>query len=306
MNGASKGFLAMVAAAFLFIGLGPSSALAAQAEREPVTLRVVVVNPSAEKPQTVPVRIDLPTEVAPGDMLDSGDLSVEYDDERGNYYVYKKEVELAPKETRIFEVVVKDKWFVPEERLEGLKNYTKVLLERLKGSAYADTAKQMGENVLARLEGIKAEQADLTLSRKTRIGNFRRHTLALGLIKEDLARMEKLLSFTGGPPVPEMLKESKLKSDAPSQTTTWAVIFLILIFLGLLGGQFFFTWHRRIKATQDTAAIREAAFDILSSTRPGATQEPSPAQEPSSPPAQEGSAKEAKSPAPRGTGTNGD
>ena len=47
-----------------------------------------------------------------------------------------------------------------------------------------------------------------------------------------------------------MLKESPLKSDAPSTTTTWLVIFLIMIFMGLLAGQFFFTWQRRVKAPE--------------------------------------------------------
>jgi hypothetical protein len=69
----------------------------------------------------------------------------------------------------------------------------------------------------------------------------------LAAVKDDLTRLEKLLSFTGGPPVPSMLEESPLKSDAPSTTTTWLVIFLIVIFMGLLAGQFFFTGQRRLK-----------------------------------------------------------
>ncbi len=69
--------------------------------------------------------------------------------------------------------------------------------------------------------------------------------LTLEQIKEDLAKMEKLLTFQGGPPVPEMLQESKVKSDAPSTKTTWLIIMSIVVFLSLLGAQFFFTWHRR-------------------------------------------------------------
>ena len=92
-------------------------------------------------------------------------------------------------------------------------------------------------------------QSDETISRRQRIGGYRKNLLVMDAIKEDLARMEKLLSFTGGPPIPEMLEESPLKSDAPSTTTTWLVIFLIVIFMGLLAGQFFFTWQRRLKMT---------------------------------------------------------
>jgi hypothetical protein len=240
-----------------------SDASAAQGEREPVILKVVVVNPSLDKTKTIPVRIDLPAEVAPEHVLDKGDLSIDYDSERGIYYVYKEAVELAPKETRVFQVVVRDLWFIPEGTLESIRSYTQILLGRLKGTEYFQAAQELGNSILLRLEQIEAQQNDETLSRKTRIGNYRRHTQIIKEIKEDLLRMEKLLSFTGGPPVPEMLKESPLKSDAPSQTTTWLVIFLILIFLGLLGGQFFFTWHRRLKTTQELAAIRQATFSIL-------------------------------------------
>ena len=72
--------------------------------------------------------------------------------------------------------------------------------------------------------------------------------------------MEKLLAFAGGPPVPEMMKESPLKSDAPPTTTTWLVIFLIMIFMGLLAGQFFFTWQRRVKTDAEFAGGAHDAF----------------------------------------------
>ena len=229
-------------------GLVHAAPAAATPTRDPVTMRVVAVNPSAEKNRTVPVRIDLPKEVTPTDIVDHGELSVEYDTDRSLYYLYKEDVQLAPKQTKVFEVLVKDVWFIPEEELEGLKTHTNIMLDRLKDSEYYPFAKQLGVSVIGRLEAIGKEQADETISRKQRIGDYRNNSQTLKIVKEDLARMEKLLTFTGGPPVPEMMQESSLKSDAPSTTTTWLVIFLIVIFMGLLAGQFFFTWQRRIKA----------------------------------------------------------
>jgi len=236
-------------------------------ERDPITLSVVAVNPSAEKPQTVPIRIDLPQEVKPHDVLEQGELTLEYDDDRSLYYVYKDAVALAPKETRVFEVTLRDVWLVPDEQIDSLKQYTGTLLGKLKGSEYYESARQLGDSVLQRLEGIATTQNDETLSRKSHIGAYRMNLQALERVKEDLARMEKLLTFTGGPPVPEMLEESPLKADAPSTTTTWLVIFLVMVFLGLLGGQFFFTWHRRSQVTQDLHVVRQAAFN--SSRAPG-------------------------------------
>jgi hypothetical protein len=217
-------------------------------EREPMTLRVVAVNPSADKSKTVPVRIDLPMEIKPADILERGEMEVEFDMERSVYYVHKENVTLAPKQTRVFEVVVRDVWFIPEGDLDGLRKHTQLVLQRLEGTEYEESAKQLGESIVGRLDTIDAMQKDESISRKQHIGAYRQNLLALKVIKEDIARMEKLLSFAGGPPVPQMLEESPLKSDAPSTTTTWLVIFLIMIFMGLLAGQFFFTWHRRVES----------------------------------------------------------
>jgi hypothetical protein len=229
-------------------------------EREPMTLRVVAVNPSSEKSQAVPVRIDLPQEVGPGDILEVGDLEVEFDMQRSQYYVFKNDVTLAPKQTRVFEVLVRDVWFIPELELSGLRDHTQLVLTRLEQSEYYDAAKQLAESIFSRLDAIVQVQSDDAISRKQRIGAYRRNLELIGVIKEDIARLEKLLSFTGGPPIPQMLEESPLKSDAPSTTTTWLVIFLIVVFMGLLAGQFFFTWQRRLKISTDFSEEQKEAF----------------------------------------------
>ncbi len=225
-----------------------------------MTLKVVAINPSTEKSKTVPVRIDLPQEVKPSDIIDSGELKVEFDTERSIYYVYKPDVALAPKQTRVFEVVVRDVWFIPDVQLTGVKMQTNVLMKRLEKSEYAQSAKQLGESILSRLDDIAKFQTDEAIGRKQCIGGYRRNLQTLAAIKEDIERMEKLLSFAGGPPVPEMLEKTPLKSDAPSTTTTWLVIFLIVIFMGLLAGQFFFTWQQRVKTSGELTAERDAAF----------------------------------------------
>ena len=259
MRFTSKGFLTFL---FSFLFIGGNLCLAAEKTREPVTINVVAVNPSAEKEQVVPMRIDLPMEVTPKDVLEKGDLELEYDEEHSIYYLFKKDLKLAPKETKVFEVVVRDLWFLPEQKLDQLKNYTAIVLNRLKKTEYYESAKQLSDTIVQQLNDIATAQDDETLSRKTRIGNYRRHLLVLDQVKEDLARMEKLLAFAGGPPVPRMLEESPIKSNAPSTKTTWFVIFLIIVFLGFLGGQFFLTWHRRVQISKNTTEIREAVFSL--------------------------------------------
>jgi hypothetical protein len=229
-------------------------------EREPMILKVVAVNPSAEKGKAVPVRIDLPQEIMPKDILEKGELEVEYDPERSLYFVHKAEVALAPKQVKVFEVTVRDVWFVPQADLDALRTHTGMIVKRFEGQDYGEAGQKLGESILARLEGIEKFQNDETISRKSRIGGYRRNLLTIAAIKEDLTRLEKMLSFTGGVPVPDMLEESALKSDAPSTTTTWLVIFLIVVFMGLLAGQFFFTWHRRAKVAGDFSVEKQVAF----------------------------------------------
>ncbi len=258
MSSSSKFFAA--ACLFAWWWLLPGASAWAAIERDPVTLRVVAVNPSEEKTRTVPVRIDLPQEINPKDVLDQGDLQLEYDEDRQMYYVFKPEVTLAPKQTRVFQVVVKDVWFVEDEQLAQLKSHTNTVLKRLQKTEYYDSAKSLAGSIMARLDEIAKMQTDETLGRKQRIGGYRRNLVTLTQVKEDLARMEKLLSFAGGPPVPAMLEESPLKSDAPSTTTTWLVIFLIVIFMGLLAGQFFFTWQRRVKVSPEQGGEAGGGF----------------------------------------------
>ena len=254
----------------------PVYALAA-AEQDPMTLRVVAVNPSTDKSKTVPVRIDLPQEITPSDILEHGDLQVEFDTERSLYYAFKDSVTLAPKQTKIFEIIVRDVWFIPDPELDGLKSHTQLLLKRLAKSEYYETAKALGGSIVSRLEEIQTTQADETVSRKQRIGAYRKNLQTLAVIREDLARLEKMLSFTGGPPVPDILEESPLKSDSPSTTTTWLVIFLTMVFLGLLAGQFFFTWQRRVKASVEAAGDQSS---VLSQETPQAPRAGGPGEQP--------------------------
>jgi len=253
-------------AAMFFLSAVRLPAAIAAPERDPVTLSVVAINPSEKETKVTNVRIELPVEITPKDVLETGELELEYDDDKKTYFVHKEAVALAPKETRVYEVKVRDLWFVEEPQLTSLRDYTKLLLSKLEKSDYFKTAKPMADSIYQRLDDIHSVQNDESLSRKSRIGAYRYHVQTLAQIKDDLARMEKLLSFTGGVPVPEMMQESALKSDAPSTTTTWMVIFLILVFVGMLAGLFFFTWHRKGQVTQDLAMIRKTAFSAPEST----------------------------------------
>jgi hypothetical protein len=216
-----------------------------------VRFRLIAVNPSKARKQVVQVKSYLPQEVKPKDIMDLGALELEYDAEKSIYYLYKANVELAPSEVRVFEVEVNDVWVVPQEKLDDLKKRTDFILTRLENSEYYLRSKEIADSIYTRLKDIATTQADENVSRAQHIGIYRQNFLTIEAIKEDIAQLEKILATAGGPLAPEMLSKSKIKAESPTKTITWIVIFTIIIFVGLLAGVLFFTWHRQTRLTRE-------------------------------------------------------
>jgi FtsZ-interacting cell division protein ZipA len=213
------------------------------------------------KTQTVPVKLYLPKEVEVKDIIDQGGLEIEFDSERSCYYVYNNEVVLEPMQTVFFDIEVEDVWMVPEDQIDELRRRTRYVVEQLQDTQYIERAQEESESIYSKLNEMTNTQNDDTVTRNQHIGYYRTNLEALAQVKQQLEKMEKLLTFAGGPPVPEMLKESELKLDAPSTTTTWMIIFIILIFIAVLALVFFFTWQRQKRATDSFfSQARESAF----------------------------------------------
>jgi hypothetical protein len=241
-----------------------------------VRFRVVAVNPSKVRTQTIQVKTYLPGEVTPKDITDLGGLELEYDSEKSIYYVYKQNLELAPSEVRAFEVEVSDVWITPEKELEELKRWTDSIITRLEKTEYYPLAREKADSIYKRLNGIATSQADENVSRAQHIGIYRENLSTIAEIKEDIARLEKILATAGGPLAPDMLAKAKIKSESPSKTMTWIVIFTLVIFVGLLAGVLFFTWHRQSRFTrEELLAAKESAFP-----GPSEDQEPKNAEQP--------------------------
>lgn len=242
--------LLIFCSAFLFSQNGFTQATA-ENERPTIKMRVVAVNPSSTKEQAVPVKIYLPQEVARNDIVSSRDLEIGYDDEQSMYYAYKEGVMLRPKETRVFEVEVKDVWTIPQKTLDSLGEQTSFVIKRLEGSEYYDAAKVLANAIYDSLNVIASTQNDDTVGRKEHIGIYRNNLLVLAQIKENIERLERQLTLASALPIPEVLEKKEVKTEAPTKTTTWMIIFIIIIFLAMLAAVFFFTWHTQARSTKD-------------------------------------------------------
>ncbi|HCI44446.1 MAG TPA: hypothetical protein DE315_02785, partial [Candidatus Omnitrophica bacterium] len=226
-----------------------------------VVFRIFAANPSKVKPQKVQIKNYLLEEVKPRDIMDLNGLDLEYDAEKSLYYVYKNDLELAPGEVRAFRVHVEDIWFVAQSILTDIRERASGILARLDKSEYFDQAKVIADSIFSRLDYIAASQGDDSMSREQHIGLYRENVKTIEAIKEDIAKMEKILVTAGGPPAPEMLAKSRIKANEPTKTMTWIVIFLIVIFVGLLAGVLFFTWYSQTKISkEELLSARRSAF----------------------------------------------
>ena len=216
-----------------------------------IKLRVVAVNPSAEKTQTVPIKIYLPKEVIPDDIIDMGELKVGYDSEKSLYYAFSDGVDLAPQETRVFEVSLEDVWKVPKEDLDHTRERTALAVKRLESTEYYAKAKSIVESIDKKLEQIEAKQNDQSISREEHIGAYRVNQLVMGQIDKDIEILEKMLQHTGAPASIELLKDTIFEAkDDIDRITAWKVIFAILGFLGFVGIGFYLRWFLMLKSSR--------------------------------------------------------
>ncbi len=216
----------------------------------PVKMRIVIVNPSTTKTQEKEIKNYLPKEITLKDIRDNGGLNVEFDEAQSLLFVSKK-VELAPGETKSFELLLDDVWVVPDQKTGDLRKRTDGIMEKLKDSAYFDQADLLAKTIYGRLDEILRTQSDPNVSRQQHIAYFRDNQKILASILEDVDRLEKILVTTGGPPNIDLMENTDVNLKSPTTKTTWIVIFIILIFITILAGAFYFTWQGQARVTEN-------------------------------------------------------
>ncbi|MFH1678115.1 MAG: hypothetical protein ABH914_00640 [Candidatus Omnitrophota bacterium] len=200
-----------------------------------ITMRLMAVNP-ADNEQTVTLKVYLPLEVKPEDVIYKGDLEVIYDAQQGSYYVYG-EYPLKPKEVLEKEIELKDVWVIDTTQLAMLRQEAKEILESFKKTNYLDRATLLYNGIDKKLNEVEAMQDIANASPGYKISNYRNSTSLINSAKADLLAAKTLLS--------EISPRGMAKF-------TWKIILFIIIFLGVLGVSFFYIWQRqtRLEAEQ--------------------------------------------------------
>ena len=142
-------------------------------------------------------------------------------------------------------------WFIPENKREEPQKRTETILDKLKDKPYYDQAALLANTIYARLSEISKTQNDASVSRQQHIAYYRDNLLIMENILADIEKLEKLFVVAGGTPAPELLEDAEVNLKSPTTKTTWVLIFIILIFISILGGAFYFTWQGQARVTEN-------------------------------------------------------
>lgn len=228
--------------------LGPPPPLKARDDRaagkQTRKIRLEVRN-TGRTEQQLPIKKYLPREVSQEDVTADDRLEVRYDPERGSCYLYSPGVAVQPDEPLIIEVIVADKWVVAPERyayLEMKATNVQARAAECRKEDVADRARQL----LNRLAAVRT--AERPPFGDEYIAVYHRQVEELDRIEEDILRLDARLT-----PAPErkIFTASVLEqAEAPSRSTTWIIVFIVIGFLFLFSVLFFLRWYG--KSTDET------------------------------------------------------
>jgi len=195
-----------------------------------IVLKVVGVNPSADVKQKVPVEVYLPKEVKPEHIINMDDLKLNYDEQKGVYYMHG-EYEVDPKEVIEQTVILEDIWVIPEEEIAVLEKELSKITQLLRGTEMKERMSFFKESIENKLKKIVEAQKIQDVNPNGHISKYRDN---LKLLEEARADLVMARSF---------LVQSKL---LPSMSI-WKAFFTIVGFLGMLGLSFYFIWQKQAK-----------------------------------------------------------
>lgn len=163
-----------------------------------VGVNIVVVNPSNDKPQKVPVNYELPPGLQRSDILETGELEAEYDVARALFYV-SGEVFLEPKETRVIKVTIKDIWNIPDEKFENIGNMLNAKIKSIQDKVDEDTLKLASEDLRSRLASVQRFQEENSADVLKRMGMYTANMEKLRRVENDIFSLDRTINKENEP-----------------------------------------------------------------------------------------------------------
>ena len=177
------------------------------------------------KSQKVQISTNLPPRVTPNDILSLDGLALSYDVKSSTYYVHK-DLELGPKEIKVFKVEINDIWEIPSSRIASLRKRVGELAGKLRGEdrKSGETWQQEIEKSLGLIESSQAQNAlrpgeKITAHLKTYDSNI----ATMKRVLEAVGRIENLVIDSGEDPGGDLIGEiaglaiPKREAEGPPQ-----------------------------------------------------------------------------------------
>lgn len=200
-----------------------------------LVLKVIAMNPSKEQTQKVPVKIYLPKEAKPEDLVNKAELDAVYDTQQGSYYLYG-EYELKAGESVEKEIEIKDIWVIPESEIGFLMLEAAKLSALLKNSEYGPRVTFLTNSIESRLNFVSESQKNLPTNPERHISEYRDNLKILEAVKTDLALERSLLA----------------QAKTFPAAMIWRLVIFIVLFLGVLGLSSYIIWQKQAKTNPGT------------------------------------------------------
>lgn len=172
------------------------------------------------------------------DVLDANGLDVGMDAESGVAYLYKERIEMAPGESLLFSVKIRDRWNVNEPRMAAMLAEATNSLSKVVSQGDFKGLEESLANVVASLTSLQ-QQAGPTTVDQSYVAYYRKQAQTLDELEIVLNRV--LMA------IPKIDRSTKIanKIKPPSPKTTWLIIYIILGFLALFTLLFYMRWYKR-------------------------------------------------------------
>ena len=199
-----------------------------------IVLKIMAVNPSKEQSQKVPVKVYLPKETKPEDVIDKSDLDIAYDTQQGSYYA-SGEYDLKAGETVERSIELRDIWIIPDTEVDSLRVEVNRISNMLKNTEFADRVSYLSNSIDSKLNQILENQRNTPPNPERHISDYRDNLRVLESVKADLGLARSFLAQV---------------KPTMSGKTIWRLIIGIIVFLGLLGAGFYFVWQKQLKVIE--------------------------------------------------------
>jgi len=155
-----------------------------------MTIKLIAVN-ATEDEKEIDIKSPLPKELKPEDILEMGTLKLDYDVDKGSYFVHGKE-KFAPKESKKFSIKVRDVWIIAEEEIDLLRQQLDENLKSLENHENYPYARRMSDRLNEDLAGVLAKQENYSQNIERRIEEYRANLQVLETLRNRIFNIDFL------------------------------------------------------------------------------------------------------------------